>query len=523
MTPRKKTPPSGNVRVRFAPSPTGFLHIGGLRTALYNYLFARRHDGVFLLRIEDTDRARTVEGGVENILRTLAWAGLEWDEGPLLEIANDTLQIPKLTEKGDFGPYTQSHRLSLYQTHAQELLKKGSAYYCFCTAERLDALRAKQTEQKKPTMYDGLCRSLSSEEVAARLKRNDPHVIRLRIPDGGVTSFDDAIRGRVDFDNTLIDEQVLVKSDGYPTYHLANVVDDHSMNITHVIRGEEWLSSTPKHILLYRAFGWDPPVFAHLPLLLNHDRSKLSKRQGDVAAEDYRKKGYLPEALMNFVALLGWNPSAEQEIYTLRELAERFDLRSVNKAPAVVNFEKLDWLNGHYLRQMTDTELVDFCLPYMEAAGLVRAEETTLVLVESGERVSREWLASVIAVEKNRLKRADEITELARFFLIQQPVYDPTILIWKKATPESARNALDRVQKFLALLDEKHWGAAALEEHVKSFIAQEGISTGEALWPLRVALSGREASPSPFEIAAILGKEKTLARIAYALQQLAKI
>ena len=295
---------SDEVRVRFAPSPTGFLHVGGLRTALFNYLFARNSGGKFILRIEDTDRARYVEGAVDNLITTLRWAGLDYDEGPVVG--------------GDFGPYVQSERLAIYKKHVDVLLEKRVAYRCFCTPERLDAMRKEQEKKKLQPKYDRTCLSLSENEIEANLSAGKPYVVRLKVPDNVTIKFSDIIRGDVEFASERVDDQVLLKSDGYPTYHLANVVDDHLMNISHVIRGEEWLSSTPKHVLLYEAFGWELPKFAHLPLLLNPDRSKLSKRQGDVAVEDYRDKGYLKEALVNFVALLGWNPGDDMSIFARR-------------------------------------------------------------------------------------------------------------------------------------------------------------------------------------------------------------
>jgi len=333
------------VRVRFAPSPTGYLHIGGLRTALYNYLFAKKHNGSFILRIEDTDRNRYVEGAVENLINALKWCGINYDEGP--EIG------------GQFGPYLQSQRLEEYKKYAKKLIANGNAYYCFCTPDRLEKLREEQQKLKLPqAKYDKHCLSLSQKEIDQNLSNNLQHVIRLDVKSNVKINFDDMIREHVEFDGSSVDDQVLIKSDGYPTYHLANVVDDHLMGITHVIRGEEWLSSTPKHVLLYDALNWQRPVFAHLPLLLNPDRSKLSKRQGDVAVEDYKAKGYLKEALINFVALLGWNAGDDKEFYLIDELVENFSLERVNKSGAVFDIEKLNWLNAEHLRMKSNEELL---------------------------------------------------------------------------------------------------------------------------------------------------------------------
>lgn len=476
----KKTT-KAKVRVRFAPSPTGFLHIGGLRTALYNYLFARKHGGVFVLRIEDTDQTRTVPGGVENIMRTLEWCGLKWDE----------------------GPYIQSERLEIYQKHAEELVEKGNAYFCVCTSERLEKLRQEQMSRKEPTRYDGLCRA----EGLSFIEKDSPSasfVIRLKVPEKGTTTFTDIIHGRLEFENKLIDDQVLLKSDGFPTYHLANVVDDHLMNITHVIRGEEWLPSTPKHILLYKAFGWNQPQFAHLPLLLNPDKSKLSKRQGDVAVEDYIKKGYLHEAIINFVALLGWNPRGDKELYTMDELIDEFDLAKVNKSGAVVNFEKLDWMNGHYIRQKPLDALVELAMPYLPPM------------------TDKATARKVIALEQERLKKLSDLKEVAEFFFADLPHYEPEILVWKKMSKKDVVNSLLGLREFLAKYSGA-WDTKSLETHIKVWIEKDGRGVGEVLWPLRVALSGRLASPPPFDIAAILGREETLKRIEYAIQLAKKI
>ncbi len=333
-------------RVRFAPSPTGYLHIGGLRTALYNYLFAKNQNGKLILRIEDTDRKRFVEGAVENLIDTLNWAGISFDEGPEMS--------------GEYTPYLQSERLHIYKELVEKLVLEQKAYYCFCTPERLEQLRTEQQKLKLPqAKYDKRCLHLTKSEITDKLNSNLPYVIRLNIQPDKKVIFNDVIRETVEFDTNNIDDQVLLKSDGYPTYHLANVVDDHLMGITHVIRGEEWLSSTPKHVILYNYFGWEIPIFAHLPLLLNPDKSKLSKRQGDVAVEDYREKGYLKEALINFVALLGWNYGDDKEFYEMNELIEKFSLGRVHKAGAIFNLEKLNWLNYEHLRKKPDSEVLE--------------------------------------------------------------------------------------------------------------------------------------------------------------------
>ena len=412
---------SKEIRVRYAPSPTGYVHIGNLRTALYNYLFARNTGGKFVLRIEDTDQARKVEGAVENIINTLVWAGLDYDEGPFKE--------------GDYGPYYQSQRLDIYNEHIRLLLKNKKAYHCFCSSERLTALREEQQRLKyNQTKYDKHCLGLSEGEINKKLSENIPYVIRLNVEHGQTIRFKDFIRGDVEFASEIIDDQILVKSDGYPTYHLANVVDDHLMNVTHVIRGEEWLPSAPKHILLYEAFGWEAPVFAHLPLLLNPDRSKLSKRQGDVAVEDYRNKGYLKEALVNFIALLGWTAGDDREIYSLRDLIASFSLERVNKSGAVFDIEKLNWLNAEHLRSKPDAELISMLRESMNNSKY-----------NTGE-FSDTFLLKVITAMKERVSFIKEFYEKGYYFFDEPVNYEETA-VKKRWKPESPATLLKFAEK----------------------------------------------------------------------------
>lgn len=510
------------VRVRYAPSPTGYLHIGGLRTALYNYLFAKHHKGTFVLRIEDTDRTRYVEGATENLIRSLVRCGVTPDEGPLLNADGGVHEV------GKHGPYVQSQRLSLYADHAHRLVAMGAAYYCVCTAERLEDMRQRQIAAKQPTMYDKHCRMLGLTKESIEGK---PYVVRLAVPADRVVTFHDLIRGSVSFHTNQIDDQVLLKSDGFPTYHLAVVVDDHAMEISHIIRGEEWLPSTPKHVLLYEAFGWSAPEFAHLPLLLNSDRSKLSKRQGDVAVEDYLKKGYVPEALVNFVALLGWNPTGDRELYTMSELIDGFDITKVNMSGAVVNFEKLDWVNGNYIRSMQPEECIRAALPYLIEAGLVveRREiadghsTSKLYAVAGGGVLKREldpaWLAHVIGIERDRLSRFSDVAHgVAFFFTLGE--YPREMLAWKEMSLSEVGERLVFLVQLLEGLPLEHWKATELERHIKDAVTARGFRMGEVLWPMRVALSGRQASPPPFDIAAILGKEETIRRINNAISRI---
>lgn len=502
-----------SVRVRFAPSPTGMLHIGGLRTALYNELLALRHGGTFILRIEDTDRNRFVEGGIENIIRTLEWAGVRPAEGPYFDANGD------LKQRGDFGPYIQSERLEIYHKYAAELVAKGQAYYCFCSPTALEEMKKKQEAAGRPVMYDERCGKLAAAEAEARVRAGEPHVIRLRVPNSGKTDFNDAIRGSVSFENAGIDDQVLIKSDGFPTYHLAVVVDDHLMGITHVIRGEEWLPSTPKHVLLYQIFGWQPPIFAHLPLLLNPDRSKLSKRQGDVAVEDYRQQGYLPDAIVNFIALLGWNPSGSQEIYAKDELAQAFDLEKINSAGAVFNREKLDWLNREYIKRLDEARLLELTLPFFAEAGIFERRDGQLRSCLHGGLVAAETARRALSLERQRVNTLKELAAATRFYFDDKLKPESKILPGKKSDAATARDRLGGLMKFLMDLPAIAFDEPkSLEKPTLEFVAQSGWTNAETLWPMRVALSGLEASPSPFEIAWVLGRDEVLHRLERAIE-----
>lgn len=481
---------SQHIRVRFAPSPTGYLHVGGLRTALYNYLFARKNNGAFVLRIEDTDRSRYVEGAVDNLIETLRWSGLTYDEGP--------------GKDGRYRPYIQSERLDIYQRYANTLLESKKAYRCFCTTERLDKMRKEREAKKLAPKYDRRCLHLSDEEIQRNLSGNVPYVVRMMIPENASIVVEDVIRGRVEFDSETIDDQVLMKSDGYPTYHLANVVDDHVMEISHVIRGEEWLSSTPKHVLLYRAFGWEPPIFAHLPLLLNPDRSKLSKRQGDVAVEEYRAKGYLPEALVNFVALLGWNPGTEQEVFSLQELIEQFSLERVNKAGAIFNIEKLDWLNFEHLRRKSDDDVLRML---KEELSRSRFKE---------KHFSDEYLLQVIASMRDRVSFVREFIENAPYFFEPPQEYSSDVVKkrWKEETP---RHMKLLAEAFLRLNNPSREDfETALQQTAKSL----NIGNGQLIHAVRLAVSGVGSGPGVYDILYILGKEESVKRIKRAIDQI---
>ncbi len=493
------------IKTRFAPSPTGYVHVGSLRAALFPYLFVKQQGGKFVLRIEDTDQERLVEGAIENLLRTLEWAGMTPDEGPYIE--NNVI-----VQRGEVGPYIQSERLEVYQKYVKLLLDTGAAYYAFDTSEELEEMRTNQEVMKQSPRYDREKMknqfTLSPEETKRRVEAKEPFVIRLKVPEDTEVVFQDVIRGEVRVKSSEIDDQVLMKSDGFPTYHLAVVVDDHTMGITHVIRGEDWLPSTPKHVLLYQAFGWDMPVHAHMPLLVNHEKQKLSKRKGDVSVESFREKGYLPEAFINFLAFLGWNPGDDREIFSMDELIAAFNLEKVQRAAAVFNIEKLNWYNKEYIKKMDIVELTERALPFFINAGLVTEHKNT------------PWLQKVVALEKERMTVLSELPESVGFIFAETLEYDPTILIWKKDTREGSKEKLTMLCEFLKGIDESNWTLETLSETIKTWITEKGFGVGDVLWPMRVSLSGRQNSPGPFEIADCLGKEKTIHRIEGAITQL---
>lgn len=526
------------IKTRFAPSPTGYLHVGGLRTALYCYLFAKKEKGSFMLRIEDTDQERFVEGATENLIKTLGWCGMDYDEGPILKDG-------KIVEVGKVGPYIQSKRTDIYRKYAEELLEKGHAYHCFCTKERLDELRKNQEERKQATMYDRKCCSIPLAEARKRAAGGESFVIRQKIP-YEVLKFKDLIRGNVMFDGKTVDDQVLVKSDGFPTYHLANVVDDHTMNVTHVIRGEEWLPSTPKHIFLYKAFGWQAPEFAHIPLLLNKDRSKLSKRQGHVAVEDYINEGYLREAIINFVAFLGWHPGAgeKNEILSLKELEEKFSIDRVHKAGAIFDLEKLDWFNWQWQKRLFNEEIQkeakkidanveivspkkgDFTYTFKKpedkekfletkASYLKKICEQFLLDEYKNDKALEEALNKALtAVEEKVLRDPKNINEYISFFFAL-PKYDKALFTNEKMQLDEAKakDSLIKAESELEKIAEEDWLEEKIKAILMALIESSGLKTGQLLWPIRVTLTGQQFSPGAFEMLYALGKEESLKRI----------
>ncbi|MBU1167327.1 glutamate--tRNA ligase [Patescibacteria group bacterium] len=482
-------------KTRFAPSPTGYVHIGNLRSALYAYLYAKSTGGQFVLRIEDTDQSRKVEGAMENLINVLNEFGLVYDEGPYFENG-------KLKEKGDHGPYIQSERSELYKKYADQLVKEGKAYFCFCTQERLTEMRAKQEKLNKAPKYDKCCANLAKEEIDKKIKEGLPNVVRLKVTPGEVIEFEDLVRGKVQVSSNEIDDQVLLKSDGLPTYHLANVVDDHLMEITHVIRAEEWLPSTPKHLLIYRALGWKPPKFAHLPLVLNPDKSKLSKRHGSVSVEDFLKQGYLKEALLNFIAFLGWNPKDDREIMSLKELEKAFSLKGVNKSGAVFNLDKLNWINKQYLKNLSDDDFFALSKPFLS----------------DYQEADQDILKKACLLEKERIEKLEDLSgEIS--FVFKLPDYDSSLLQWKKLSLKEVKKNLKIMQEFFTDIEAGEWSEKNLEQKTISFIKENNYQVGDMLWPTRVALSGKKNSPGPFEIAALLGKDETLSRFEAGVQK----
>ena len=487
----------GNVRVRFAPSPTGYLHIGGLRTALFNYLYARHTGGDMLLRIEDTDRTRFVEGALENLLKALEWSGVEIDEGVMLD------ENGKVTQKGDCGPYIQSERVKegIYDKYIDQLIEEGKAYYCFCSQERIDKVRDQQRADGLTPKYDGLCRSIPLEEAKKRVEAGEPHTVRLKLPVNHDITFNDRIKGKITFNTDDQDDQVLIKRDGYPTYHFAVVVDDHLMGITHVVRGDEWVSSTPKHVYLYEAFGWEAPEYIHLPTVLNKDHKKYSKRNGDGMVEDFIEEGYMPEGLINFLALLGWSPDSEEEIFTIKELAEQFDFDRVNKTGAVFDKRKLDWVNGHYVRDLAVEDLAEKIKPYLVEAGLI------------GEDYPEDKLNLLAATWQSAIDKFSDAPELAKNYFIKDED-----VVWDEDAKEAIKteDAKKLIDSFLAHLDEVDEIDEEFAKTIMKKLQKETGIKGKNLWfPVRAAVTGSVHGPDLSNAFLIMGKEKIKERLNY--------
>jgi glutamyl-tRNA synthetase len=482
------------VRTRYAPSPTGYPHVGNIRTALFAWLFARHNNGSFILRIEDTDVERSVEGSLENILESLRWLGMDWDEGP--EIG------------GNYGPYVQSQRLNLYQNAAQKLVESGHAYYCFCSQERLEKLREGQIKDKLPPGYDRCCRDLTAEQRREKAVAGIKPVVRFKAPTTGRTKFHDEIWGDVAFENSVIEDLVLLKSDGYPTYHLANVVDDHLMEITHVIRAEEYISSTPLHIMTYEALGYALPKFAHVPMVLGVDRSKLSKRHGSTSVLEFRDQGYLPEALLNFMALVGWSLDDKTDIISREELIKNFSLERVNKNAGIFNYEKLQWMNGVYIRGLSPDNLMWKVVPFMEK----------YFPPEVKRPLDIEYVRKIVPLIRERISTLKDSADYTGFFFLDELTYDAAMFTDKKMTAETSLTALKAAEEKLSFLES--FSPDLLETTLRHLAEELGIKAGQLFNPLRVATTARDAAPPLFETMAVLGKERCLKRIKAALVKL---
>ena len=478
------------VRTRFAPSPTGFMHMGGVRTALYNYLFAKKNGGKFILRIEDTDQERFVEGATEVIYQTLRECGMNWDEGPDIG--------------GDYGPYVQSERKALYLPYAQQLVEKGAAYYCFCTKEELDARRQAAEARGEVFKYDKHCLHLSKEEVQQRLEAGVPYVIRLNCPTTGESTYDDVVFGHISFPNDTLDDMVLIKADGMPTYNFANVIDDHLMGITHVMRGMEYLSSTPKYNLLYNAFGWEIPQYVHLTTVMRDAQHKLSKRDGDAYYSDFIAKGYLKEALINYLALVGWNPGTDQEFFTMDELIQAFDIHRLNNSPGIFDVNKLNWMNGQYIAKLPPEKYLEMATPWFDQ-------------VLAGKGMDYKRLAELM---QGRTEVFCQVPDMIRF-LAEMPEFDNALYFHKKMKCDETV-ARENLQWVLPVLEGiSDWTEQAIHDAVMAAIAEAGKKNGAVLWPLRIAISGLANTPGgAFEIAYLLGKEETLRRLRQSLEKL---
>ena len=479
-----------SVRTRFAPSPTGYMHIGNLRTALYTYLIAKKNGGDFILRIEDTDQERYVEGAVDVIYNTLKMTGLNWDEGPDIG--------------GPVGPYVQSERMGMFKEYALQLVEKGEAYYCFCDKERLESLKKNEDGTTAIAMYDRHCRDLSKEEVQAKLDAGVPYVIRQKMPLEGTTTFHDEVYGDITVENAELDDQILIKTDGMPTYNFANVVDDHTMGITHVVRGNEYLSSAPKYNLLYKAFGWEVPTYIHCSPVMKDQSNKLSKRNGDASFEDLLAKGYLTEAVINYIALLGWAPKGEQEIFSLEELAQEFDISGISKSPAIFDPVKLKAINAAYIRKMTPEEFKEYIIPHIQK--YVKRQDIDYTV-----------LASVLQPRTELFTDIEELID----YIDELPEYD-NILYCHKKMKTNEETSLEALKAVLPVLEGiENWNAETIHEALFGLIAQLEVKNGWLLWPVRTAVSGKPVTAGGgVELCAILGRDETLSRIRKGIEKL---
>ncbi len=477
-----------SVRVRFAPSPTGYLHIGGVRTALFNWLFAKANGGTFILRIEDTDRNRYVPEAEAEIINGLKWLGLNWDEGPDIG--------------GNFGPYYQSHRTELYKEKVQELIDNGHAYRCFCTPERLQKMREEQQDSKEAGKvgYDGHCRNLSKDEEKELLDKGQSFVVRFKIPDSCTVSFEDMVRGKIEYKSEVLDDLVLLKTDGFPTYHLANVIDDHYMEISHVLRGDEWISSTPRHVLIYKAFGWETPKFAHMPVILSSTGGKLSKRKGAASINDYKEMGFLPDALTNFLSLLGWAPGDDREIMTIDEIIKSFTIDRISPKPAVLDEKKMEWMNSNYLREKSVDDIKEDIYGRWKSMGYLNGTDEN-------------YLKKVIELLKDRSKTTKELAENSKYFFNDPEDYENKAV--KKHFKGDAVNVLKTLKEKLLPLTE--FNKTTIESVYQEYADASGLSGGKLIHPTRLAVSGVSFGPGIFELLEVIGKDVVIKRIETAI------
>lgn len=487
------------VRLRFAPSPTGYLHIGGLRTILYNYLYVRKNGGSLILRIEDTDQERLVEDAIENLIESINWSGLTYDEGVYLEDG-------QIVERGDYGPYIQSKRLETYKKYVDQLLDSGHAYYCFCSKERLDNLREEQKIRGQVPKYDGLCRGISREDAEKRIANGEKPVVRLKMPEDYNIEFDDLVRGHISFNSNDQDDQVLLKSDGFPTYHMAVVVDDHLMDITHIVRGEEWISSTPKHIYTYECLGWDVPEFVHLPTVLNKNRKKLSKREGDVSVEDFKRSGYLPQGLINYLALVGWSPPDNKEIMDLDEMVDKFSFDRVSSSGGVFDIDKLNWVNSHYVKKLSGQDLYELSKPFMIDSNIVDEK-----FLEDNE----DWMIFLLETVQDSIDNFAQVPEAISFAFELYPD-DLDDKAKEMLGTEDSKRLLDAIEDKLRSIDDLD------EENASTFMKEiqkeTGIKGKNLFMPARIAMTGKNHGPELSNIMILLGKDKLLENLDKAKQ-----
>jgi glutamyl-tRNA synthetase len=498
------------IRTRFAPSPTGHLHIGTIRTALFPYLFSKKNDGDFILRIEDTDKERSKKEWEEELLKGLDWLGIKWDEGPNLSGGYT----------GDFAPYRQSERGEIYEKYLRKMIDDGSAYYCFCSKEEVEAQKQKLMAMGEPPVYKGKCRNLPKEKVEEYLKEERPFVIRFKTPENKNIVFDDIIRGKIEINSNTMGDFVIAKNFKNSLFNFTCAVDDFQMKITHVIRGEDHIPNTPKQILIIKALGAEEPKYAHLSLILGEDKKKLSKRTGKTSLIDYIDDGYLPKAVINFIAFLGWNPGTERERYTMEELINDFSLEKVQKSSAIFNIDKLDWINGSYIRKLSLMDLTKKCLPYLLKNNLIEEiSPEKYLIVENKEEISIETISKMVSLYQERLKKLSEISELIDLFFKEKLEYDKELLRWKGMSDEELKISLGNSYKVISQIED------FTKENIESKIIEEAnkeSNRGNILWPLRACITGKKNSAPPVDIILVLGKEKTLKRIKMALEMFEK-